>query len=131
MAARKAASRKTGAKKTAKKAPKKAAKKAAAGKPKPKQASAKEAPTKKKTAASRAASKSQPGVSSAQVSMGHVFSLRPRVATSFRPDDFRRARQLLAEESYPDVLKAARAVVEKALELTHEGPQRSNKSKRY
>lgn len=129
MTARKAASKKTGAKKTAKKAAKKAA--ARKTKPKAKQASAKKAPAKKKTAASRAAPKSRSGVSSAQVSMGHVFSLRPRVATSFRPDDFRRARQLLAQESYPNVLKAARAVVEKALELTHEGPQRSNKSKRY
>ncbi len=51
--------------------------------------------------------------------MGQVFALRPRVATSFRPDDFRAARQELAEESYEDLDAAARAVAERALELTH------------
>ena len=55
--------------------------------------------------------------------MGHVFGLRPRVNTSFRPDDFRTARQQLRDEPYADLPEAARAVVEKALELTHGGRQ--------
>lgn len=54
--------------------------------------------------------------------MGHVFGLRPRVHTGFKPEDFRRARQMLAEEFYADVDAAARAVAEKAVELSREGP---------
>ncbi|MBW2295393.1 MAG: hypothetical protein JRG94_24260 [Deltaproteobacteria bacterium] len=66
-----------------------------------------------------------------QVSMGHMFALRPRVVTSFRPDDFRRARQLLADESYANIQEAARAVAERALELTHGGPEGIRKPKPF
>jgi hypothetical protein len=58
------------------------------------------------------------GFSSLDVNMGHVFALRPRVPTSFRPDDFRMARQLLEEQSFANAVEAARAVAEKALELS-------------
>ena len=51
--------------------------------------------------------------------MGHIFALRPRVETSFRPDDFRTARQQLEDESFKNANEAAQAVVEKALALTH------------
>ena len=64
-----------------------------------------------------------------QVNMGQVFGLRPRVSTSFRPDDFRAARQLLQEEAFENAEAAARAVVEKALELTHGGQQPSRKGR--
>ncbi len=128
MAARKSttkkkagAKKKTGAKKAARK--KSGAKKEAVKKTAAKKKAAKKT-AKKKTAA-------KTGASSTQVSMGHVFSLRPRVATSFRPDDFRRARQLLASESYPNLPDAARAVADKALELTHEGPSHGGRSKRF
>jgi hypothetical protein len=56
-------------------------------------------------------------VLAAEVHLGHFFALRPRVETSFRPDDLRRAKQALAEERYRTIEDAARAVAEKALEL--------------
>jgi hypothetical protein len=56
------------------------------------------------------------------VNLGHIFALRPRVETSFRQADFRAARQLLEDEAYASIEEAARAVAEKALELTHAGP---------
>lgn len=83
------------AKKTAKKAP-----------------AAKKAPTKKAPA-------KKSGFSSLDVNMGQVFALRPRIETSFRPDDFRTAKYHLEEESFKDANEAARAVALKALELTH------------
>ncbi|MDJ0868318.1 MAG: hypothetical protein QNK03_19585 [Myxococcota bacterium] len=104
------AAKKTGARKaSSSKAP--ARKKAATKKASP----AKKAPAKKKAPAAKAS------VSSLAINLGHVFSLRPRVAKSFRDGDFRKARVLLQDEVYATVEEAARAVVEKALELTHEG----------
>ena len=79
------------------------------------------------------AKSAKPGsVTAKDVNLGHVFALRPRVRTSFRQPDFLRARELLSEESWESVPEAARAVAEKALELTHEGPSagRGKKSKR-
>ena len=61
-------------------------------------------------------------VSSISVNVGHVFALRPRVQTSFKPGDFNTAKHFFREESYAKIEDAARAVAEKALELTHEGP---------
>jgi hypothetical protein len=129
-ATRKAATGKAAAKKAAPKkktaakgagAPRKTAPRSkAAARPKakgdaPAARSAKKAPAKKKT-------KDQ--VSSMSVNLGHVFSLRPRVSTSFRQADFLTARQLLQDESYEDIEAATRAVVEKALEMTREGPSK-------
>ncbi len=109
------------AKKTAKKAP--AAKKVPAGK----KAAAKKAPAGKKAPAKKS------GFSSLDVNMGHVFALRPRIETSFRPDDFRTARQRLEGESFKDASEAAGAVVQKALELTHGDavPGRKKKHRRF
>ena len=78
---------------------------------------------KKSTGAKKATAKRKPAakkVSSADVHRGHLLALRPRVSTSFRPDDLRRAKQLLDDQSYASIEEAARAVVEKALELTRE-----------
>jgi hypothetical protein len=61
----------------------------------------------------------QAGFSSLEVNMGHIFALRPRIETSFRPDDFRTARHELKEESFKDASEAAQAVGLKALERTH------------
>jgi len=124
MAAKRASQKKSSSKK------KPAAKKQAAPK---KAASKKAAPKKaavKKAAVKKAAAK-KPAVTSGQVMMGHVFSLRPRVITAFRPDDFRRAKQLLEEEPFKDLQEAARAVAEKALELTQDGPDGVPRPKRY
>jgi hypothetical protein len=61
-------------------------------------------------------------VSTLEVNMGHVFALRPRAETSFRPDDLRTAKQRLKDEPFATIEEAARAVAEMALELTHDGP---------
>ena len=112
MAAKKSSKKKSAAKK-------KTAAKAGAKKVAPKKAAPKKAAAKKSAA------------SSSVVMMGHVFSLRPRVTTAFKPDDFRRARQLLEDESFQNLQEAARAVAEKALELTQGGPEGVRKPKRY
>ena len=114
VAARKAA-KKAGAKK------KPAAGKKAAAKAAPKKAAPRKAATKK--APEKTPAKKRSGVSSLDVNLGHIFALRPRLATSFRPDDLRVARQLLQDESYKTITEAARAVAERALDLTHDGPQ--------
>jgi hypothetical protein len=54
----------------------------------------------------------------AAVNLGHVFSLKPRVETSFRQADFRTAKLHLQDEGYETLEDAIRAVAEKALELT-------------
>jgi hypothetical protein len=129
------------AKKTSKPAKKSTtAKKPAAKKPAAKKAPAKKAGKADKTAAAAeesapaakpekaAQEKAGKGVLSTQVLLAHLFALRPRVATSFKPDDFRQAKQLLEEESYANIQEAARAVAEKALELTGSGlPKRQKR----
>lgn len=75
--------------------------------------------SKKKASAKKAAAGS---VSSLAVNLGHVFALRPRVETSFKPGDLNTAKHFFRNESYATVEDAARAVAEKALELTHDGP---------
>jgi hypothetical protein len=82
----------------------------------------KTAPKPKSTEGGPAAKKSEAKVSSMSVNLGHVFSLRPRVSKTFRQADFLTARQLLQDEDYANIEEAARAVAEKALDLTHKGP---------
>lgn len=117
-------------KKTAKKAAAKAADKAA------KKTNSKAAPKtgSKKTPKPAAAAKSvgkksagKKGASSLAVNMSHVFALRPRATTSFKAGDFSTAKYQLQDESYSDIHAAAKAVVEKALELTHGSPKKGRK----
>jgi hypothetical protein len=112
-------------------AAKKSAKKSPARKTPPKKKTpARKASPKKRTGGKRKAAsksaeaeeKSEEKISSLNVNLGHVFSLRPRVSKTFRQADFLTARQLLQDEEYADIEEAARAVAEKALELTHKGP---------
>ncbi len=136
---------KKSAKKSAKKraAPAKKAKKAAAKKASAGVSSKKKAAGKKKAAAKRTPPEATPPepqevtkqakdeVSSMSVNLGHIYALRPRVTTSFRQGDFIIARRRLQEESFASTEEAARAVVDKALELTHESPShRGSKSRR-
>ena len=149
MAAKKksAAKKKPAAKKKAS-TKKSAAKKAPSKKAPSKKAAAKKAPAKKAAAKKQAKSDSKPvekkaekkaeptkkkGFSSLDVNMGHIFTLRPRLPTSFRPGDFQQARHLLEDESFKDATEAARAVAEKALELTHDGviPGRGRNKRRF
>ena len=91
---------------------------AKAASPKP-ASGAPKAPARKK-----AASKPKGKFTSLNVNLGHIFALRPRVTTSFPQAHFRTARHLLQDESYASMGEAARAVVDKALELTREGPSK-------
>jgi hypothetical protein len=104
-------------KKSAKKAGKTAGKKAS------KKAS-KKAPAKKSGAKKAAQKPAAATISSLSVNMGHVFALRPRTNSSFRPGDFMTAKHQLQDESYASLPEAARAVAERALELTHDSGSR-------
>jgi len=137
MAAKKKAAKAKGAKKKAAKAKvaaKKAApKKKAVAKKKPATRAPEVEATKAATetpppAPADAASSAEPApptprpegsVSSIDVNLGHVFALKPRVNTTFRQPDFIIAKRSLQDEVYASVPEAARAVAEKALELTH------------
>ncbi|MFP6655797.1 MAG: hypothetical protein VCB25_09220 [Myxococcota bacterium] len=77
--------------------------------------------TAKKKSAAKASSKSKQGtesVSSMDVSLGHLFSIKPRINSSFRRDDFNQAKIALKDEVYPDLKTAIRAVAAEALSLT-------------
>ena len=128
MAAKKSAKR--AAKKSAKKPAKKTASKAAA---KPAEKAATEAePDEKAAAESEPAAEAAAGdIKAADVNLGHIFALRPRVVTSFKPNDFRTAKQQLDDERYSSLVDAARAVAEKALELTTDGPPGSRRRRRW
>ena len=142
MAAKKSATKSAKTKKSAKKSPKKSAKKSASKGVKKSSAKTAEktadaAPKKasqKKAAVEKAAKPTaKSGFSSLAVNMGHVFALRPRVGTSFRPDDFRDARQKLENEQFETAADAARAVVDKILELSRgdSNPMRNKHHKRF
>jgi len=97
-----------------------------------KQASATSADSASKSSESPGTEKATAGsVSSLAVNLGHVFALRPRVETSFKPGNLETAKHFFRGESYATVEEAARAVAEKALELTREGSGgRGSKGKR-
>jgi hypothetical protein len=135
-AKKKAAKKKAAVKKKA--APKKkaaAAKKKAVAAKKP---GAKKAETKKsvakdeKVAAAPAKKSPRPegSVSSMDVTLGHVFAVRPRVNTSFRQHDFLEAKRALDEEVYKSISEAARAVAEEALTITRGAAERPYKHRR-
>jgi len=122
MAAKKKAAKAKGAKKRAAKA--KVAKKKTAAKKKA--VAKKESETKApEVEATKTATETPPpprpegSVSSTDVNLGHVYALKPRVNPTFRQSDFIIAKRRLSDEVYTGVEEAARAVAEKALELTH------------
>jgi len=109
--------RKTVKKKAATKPARKAAGKAAA----PKTAAKRGAKTRAKADAKQAEA-AQSAVTAADVNLGHVFALRPRVAASFGLEHLRRAKDRLAGQTWASLPEAARAVAEKALETAREAP---------
>ena len=117
------ARKKTPAKKPAARASKPKA--AAATKPAPKPVVA-PAPARPAAPAPHAAGT----VSAEEVSLGHVMALRPRVHVGFKPSAFGDAKRALADERYATIQDAARAVVEKAIEISNESPSRSPFSRR-
>jgi len=63
------------------------------------------------------------GISAADVNLGHVAALRPRTHTGFKPEAFQEAKRALVDVRYATIEEAARAVAEKAVELSNEsGP---------
>jgi len=144
---KKAATKKVGAKKKSapKRAPKKPVAKAARAKATPKTAPTskpvvvakpaapsvpkpvaqpKPAPQPKPAAAKPApAPRTGAGITAADVNLGHIAGLKPRTHTGFKPEAFQEAKRLLADARYATIAEAARAVAEKATELSNEsGP---------
>ena len=101
------------------------ARKAAGSKP-----AAKKAATSEKPEAEKAAAESGASIRSNQVVLAHIFALKPRVAMAFKPDDFRKAKQLLEDESYESIPEAARAGADRALELTNTGAPKGARKRR-
>jgi len=63
------------------------------------------------------------GISAADVNLGHVVALRPRTHTGFKAEAFQEAKRALADARFATIEEAARAVAEKAVELSNEsGP---------
>lgn len=122
VAKKKEAEKKPAAKK---KVVKKVANKKAAPKKEVKKAAPSAAPAQASKPVAKPASKPAPKPAPkgkfivATVNLGHVFALKPRVQTSFRQADFRTAKIHLQDEGFATFEEAARAVAEKALELTH------------
>ena len=116
-----ASKKKAGAKKKTAAAKKKAA-------PKPKLKAATEKPDAGSKPSARKLARAS--ISTMEVNLGHVFSLRPRVNSSFRQNDFFAAKRALREESFASIPDAARAVAEEALALTR-GDAAGADSKRH
>ncbi len=94
---------------------------------KPKAATKKKAGSGGKSSADKTISAS---ISTMDVNLGHVFSLKPRINTSFRQNDFLAAKRALREETFGSIIDAARAVAEEALALTR-GDAAGADSKRH
>ena len=109
---------------------KKPAKKSETAKTAGSKSTAKKAAASEKPKAEEPASKADSGIRSNQVVLAHIFALKPRVAMAFKPDDFRQAKQLLEDESYESIPEAARAVAERALELTNTGMPKGARKRR-
>jgi hypothetical protein len=54
------------------------------------------------------------------VLLSHVMSLRPRIHVGFKPNAFIEAKRALADQRYANLQDAARAVAEKAIEISNE-----------
>jgi len=111
-AKKKTTKKKTGANKKATK------KKTGAKKTSPKKTTGAKKPAKREGAPAAKAPAARGAATASDVNLGHVFALRPRVNASFSPEHLRRAKDALAEERFASLPEAARAVAEKALDLT-------------
>ena len=111
MAARKKASKKSVAKK---RVTKPAAKKKPAAAPKPAPAVARPAPAQPMPSAPAGTIRAE------EVNLGHLMALRPRIHVGFKPSAFGDAKRALADERYATIEDAARAVAEKAVEISNE-----------
>lgn len=129
-----AAKKKTTKKKTASKptaTKKTSTKKSSKKKSSKKSASARSSSSGDASKAKPAASTPKKGTSSLDVNISHVFGLRPRVTTSFKPGDLNTAKHQLQDETYKDIHAAARAVAERALDLNHEVSRRGGTKRQF
>jgi len=89
----------------------------------PKPAAQPKPATPKPEAAPAPAPRMSGGITAADVNLGHIAGLKPRTHTGFRPEAFQEAKRALADARYTTIEEAARAVAEKATELSNEsGP---------
>jgi hypothetical protein len=59
------------------------------------------------------------------VLLSHVMALRPRIHVGFKPSAFSDAKRALADQRYATLQDAARAVAQKAVEISNEFSPRS------
>src|SRR5262245_45027947 len=131
VAKKKASAKKPGPARKASKAAAPAKKKAAA--PGKKAAGAAKKPVARAAAPKKAVAADRPttskpvapappagAVTAEAVLLGHVMALRPRVHVGFKPSAFTDAKRALAEKRYATIEEAARAVAEKAIEISNE-----------
>ena len=64
------------------------------------------------------------------VTLGHIFAIRPRVNTGFRQHDLFEAKRALIDEIYSDLAEAAREVAAEALSITRGAAARPQKHRR-
>ncbi len=84
----------------------------------------------KEAAAPRKVERPKGSASSMDVTLGHIFTIRPRVNTGFRQHDLFEAKRTLVDEVYANIRDAARAVAEEALSITREAAARPTKHRR-
>ena len=65
-----------------------------------------------------------------EVVLGHVMALRPRIHVGFKPSAFSDAKRALAEARYATIEEAARAVAEKAIEISNDSSRQDPFSRR-
>ena len=69
-------------------------------------------------------------VTADEVLLGHVMGLRPRIHVGFKQSAFADAKRALAEARYASIDEAARAVAEKAIEISNESSRKDPFSRR-
>jgi hypothetical protein len=65
-----------------------------------------------------------------EVLLGHVMALRPRIHVGFKPSAFADAKRALVEERYASIETAARAVADKAIEISNASSRQDPFSRR-
>ena len=70
------------------------------------------------------------GVIADEVVLGHVMALRPRIHVGFKPSAFSDAKRALADARYATIEEAARAVAEKAIEISNDSSRQNPFSRR-
>jgi hypothetical protein len=88
------------------------------------------APAVDKAIAPKKVDRRKGSASSMDVTLGHIFSIRPRINTGFRQHDLFEAKRALIDEVFSNLGDAARAVAEEALAITRSAAARPEKHRR-